>query len=339
MWPCSASQDVGRDIPATLHPPPPSSTSTPSTFHGSSSAPVGVHKCTVPPLPSSPPPLHEMPVADGPLPRMPRQAASSPPPPRPPSILACALGTSIRTSLHSIRSNRSLPAFLPVRVPHDGGFQNLRATALHKEKAWVVVQRKVEVMDHAELTKAYYHRDKGKIVPPPSSRDAQRWYAFLWYGALIITSHRTPTPNPTRMMPRESLHPPRLAHDQPSWPPFSRALSSVPSRALLPALHASKPCAAPSKGFTEGFLTTVSAHTPRTGAAYQLWVQQEQQWTKLRAHVVLCQIHSRWVVSCCGRHGDPRLPTLVRQDDGVHARQLVMPFAAVNRNQVGPFSS
>jgi hypothetical protein len=293
MWPCSASQDVGRDIPATLHPPPPSSTSTPSTFHGSSSAPVGVHRCTVPPLPSSPPPLHEMPVADGPLPRMPRQAASSPPPPRPPSILACALGTSIRTSLHSIRSNRSLPAFLPVRVPHDGGFQNLRATALHKEKAWVVVQRKVEVMDHAELTKAYYHRDKGKIVPPPSSRDAQRWYAFLWYGALIITSHRTPTPNPTRMMPRESLHPPRLAHDQPSWPPFSRALSSVPSRALLPALHASKPCAAPSKGFTEGFLTTVSAHTPRTGAAYQLWVQQEQQWTKLRAHVVLCQIHSR----------------------------------------------
>ncbi|KAL5659993.1 hypothetical protein ACJX0J_027118, partial [Zea mays] len=54
----------------------------------------------------------------------------------------------------------------------------------------------------------------------------------------------------------ESLRPPRLAHDQPSWPPFSWALSSVPSRALSPALHACKPCAAPSKGFTEGFLTT-----------------------------------------------------------------------------------
>jgi hypothetical protein len=128
-----------------------------------------------------------------PLPRMPHQAASSPPPPRPPSILACALGTSIRTSLHSIRRNRSLPAFLPVRVPHDGGFQNPKATALHKEKAWVAMQRKVEVVDHAELTKACSHRDKGKIAPPPSSRDAQRWYAaFPWYGALIITSHPHP---------------------------------------------------------------------------------------------------------------------------------------------------
>lgn len=128
-----------------------------------------------------------------PLPRMPHQAASSPPPPRPPSILACALGTSIHTSLHSIRSNRSLPVFLPVRVPHDGGFQNPKATALHKEKAWVAMQRKVEVVDHAELTKACSHRDKGKIAPPPSSRDAQRWYAaFPWYGALIITSHPHP---------------------------------------------------------------------------------------------------------------------------------------------------
>jgi hypothetical protein len=45
-----------------------SAASMPSTFHGSSSAPVGVHRCTVPPLPSSPPPLREMPAADGPPP-------------------------------------------------------------------------------------------------------------------------------------------------------------------------------------------------------------------------------------------------------------------------------
>lgn len=82
---------------------------------------------------------------------------------------------------------RPLPAFLPVPLPHDSGFQRPKAAAAalprKEKKAWVAVQRKAEAAgdeDRAALSEGYSGGDEGGVEaedalqPQPESKGEQQ---------------------------------------------------------------------------------------------------------------------------------------------------------------------